>query len=192
MRVSREQAEKNRQGVIDTASHLFREKGFDGVGLVELMESAGLTKGGFYKQFESKEDLAALASRRSMEMAMERWIRVIARRPDAPLDAMIELYLSPGHRADKGDGCPLVALGSDAARQGADVKEAFEFGVKKHLELLGDVILGGSAEVRAELAPAVLSLLVGALTLSRMVNDDRLALTFLSAAAAQVRSITKA
>src|ERR1700757_4250335 len=73
MRVSRDQAEKNRQTVINVASQLFREHGFDGIGLKDLMEAAGLTQGAFYKQFASKDDLAAQASKRALESACRRW-----------------------------------------------------------------------------------------------------------------------
>jgi len=121
MRVSRLQAEENRQTVINTASRLFREHGFDGIGLKDLMEGAGLTQGAFYKQFESKEDLAAQASRRALESASQRWSAAIAENPHDPLGAVIAFYLSAGHREEKLDGCPVVALGSDAARQGAGV-----------------------------------------------------------------------
>src|ERR1043166_3702110 len=140
MRVSRDQAEKNRQTVINTASRLFREHGFDGIGLKDLMEAAGLTQGAFYKQFESKEDLAAQASRRALESASERWSAAIAENPDDPLGAVIAFYLSAGHREEKLDGCPVVALGSDAARQGAGVKAAFEEGIKAYLEVLGPLL----------------------------------------------------
>src|ERR1700704_6435267 len=72
MRVSRIQAAENRQTVINVASRLFRERGFDGIGLKDLMEGAGLTQGAFYKQFASKEDLAAQASKRALESASSR------------------------------------------------------------------------------------------------------------------------
>ena len=78
MRVSRVQAEQNRQTVIDVASRLFREHGFDGIGLKDLMKGAGLTQGAFYKQFASKEDLAAKASRRALESAAGRWSAAVA------------------------------------------------------------------------------------------------------------------
>ena len=128
MRVSCIQAEKNRQTVIDVASRLFRERGFDGIGLKDLMESAGLTQGAFYKQFASKDDLAAQASRRALESAFHRWSTAAAENPQDPLGAVIAFYLSTEHREEKMDGCPVVALGSDAARQGADVKASFEAG----------------------------------------------------------------
>ena len=98
MRVSRIQAAENRQAVINVASRLFRERGFDGIGLKDLMEGAGLTQGAFYKQFESKEDLAAQASRRALESASQGWSTAIAENPDDPLGAVIAFYLSAGHR----------------------------------------------------------------------------------------------
>src|ERR1041384_861337 len=106
MRVSRAQAAKNRETVINVASRLFRQRGFDGIGLKDLMKGAGLTQGAFYKQFASKEDLAAQASRRALESAADRWSAAVAAKPEDPLGAVIDFYLSAGHREEKMDGCP--------------------------------------------------------------------------------------
>ena len=100
MRVSRIQAAENRQTVIDVASRLFREHGFDGIGLKDLMEGAGLTQGAFYKQFASKDDLAAQASRRALESASRRWSAAAAANPQDPLGAVIAFYLSMEHREE--------------------------------------------------------------------------------------------
>src|ERR1043165_6347139 len=102
MRVSRVQAEENRQKVIDVASRLFREHGFEGIGLKDLMEAAGLTHGAFYKQFASKDDLAAQASRRALESAFGRWSAAAESNPKDPLGAVVALYLSIGHREHRG------------------------------------------------------------------------------------------
>ena len=192
MRVSRIQAAENRQTVINVASRLFRERGFDGIGLKDLMEGAGLTQGAFYKQFESKEDLAALASRRALESASQRWSSAIAENPDDPLGAVIAFYLSAGHREEKLDGCPVVALGSDAARQGAGVKAAFEEGIKAYLAVLGPLLPETDGEDTNDRAMVVLSTMVGALTLSRAVNDPDLAQAFLNAAVEHVREAAAA
>jgi len=98
MRVSRIQAEKNRQTVIDVASRLFREHGFDGIGLKDLMKGAGLTQGAFYKQFASKADLAAQASRRAMERAFNRFSAAGAANPAVPLAAAMPLSPGTEHR----------------------------------------------------------------------------------------------
>jgi TetR/AcrR family transcriptional regulator, transcriptional repressor for nem operon len=187
MRVSRIQAAENRQTVINVASRLFRERGFDGIGLKDLMEGAGLTQGAFYKQFASKEDLAVEASKRALESASGRWSDAAARNPDDPLGAVIAFYLSGDHREEKMDGCPIVALGSDAARQGPDVKAAFEAGIKAHLEVLGSFVAEDGGEASRGKAMAILATMVGAVTLSRVVNDPDLAQAFLNAATEQVR-----
>jgi TetR/AcrR family transcriptional repressor of nem operon len=186
MRVSRIQAEENRQTVIDVASRLFREHGFDGIGLKDLMKGAGLTQGAFYKQFASKEDLAAQASRRAMESASRRWTEAAAANPKDPLGAVVAFYLSMGHREEKMDGCPVVALGADAARQSAEVKASFEAGIREYLELLGGWIGEAGSEEPSRKAMAILATMIGAVVLARAVNDEQLSKQFLQAAAESV------
>jgi len=181
MRVSRQQAAENRERVIETASRLFRENGFDGIGLKDLMAGAGLTQGGFYKQFASKDELAALASHCALTSAAERWSTAIAKSGD-PLSAVTNFYLSEGHSAELADGCPIVALGSDAARQGPEVKAAFEAGIRQQL----DMISGWLGEGKVDEAMAMLSTMVGAVLLSRVVNDQGLSKQFLRSAASSV------
>lgn len=192
MRVSRVQAEENRQTVIDVASRLFREHGFDGIGLKDLMAGAGLTQGAFYKQFESKDDLAAKASRRALESASRRWSAAAESNPKDPLSAVVDFYLSMGHCAEKTDGCPVVALGSDAARQGPDVKASFEAGIKEYLEILGRWVGKADGDKPGSKAMAILSTMVGAVLLSRAVNDEQMSKRFLQAAAASVLSQSSA
>lgn len=192
MRVSRVQAEENRQTVINVASRLFREHGFDGIGLKDLMKGAGLTQGAFYKQFTSKEDLAAQASRRALESAFSRWSAAAIANPDDPLGAVIAFYLSAEHREERMDGCPVVALGSDAARQGADVKASFEAGIRQYLEMLGNWVGEAEGDEPGGKAMAILSTMVGAVLLSRAVNDPDLARAFLDAAVKQIREAVAA
>jgi TetR/AcrR family transcriptional regulator, transcriptional repressor for nem operon len=189
MRVSRTQAAENRETVINVASRLFRERGFDGIGLKDLMKGAGLTQGAFYKQFASKEDLAAQASSRAFESAFNRWSTAMAAKPEDPLGAVLAFYLSMGHREIKMDGCPLVALASDAGRQGGEVKASFEAGIKAHLEVLSGLVAEAEDPEAKCKAMAVLSQMVGAVTLSRAVNDPHLAKSILDAAAKQIREV---
>ena len=188
MRVSRVQAEENRERVINVASRLFREHGFDGIGLKDLMKGAGLTQGGFYKQFASKDDLAALASRRALESATRRWSDAAADTSD-PLESIIRIYLSKDHSGEKAEGCPLVALGSDAARQTAEVRRPFEDGIRAHFEVLEELIGEGDDRARSGKAMAILSMMVGAVTLSRIIEDEPLSTSVLDAAASEVRRI---
>jgi len=192
MRVSRIQAEENRQTVINVASRLFRERGFDGIGLKDLMKGAGLTQGGFYKQFASKEDLAVQASRRAFESASRRWSAAVEANPEDPLGAVLAFYLSMDHCEEKMDGCPIVALGSDAARQSSEVKASFEAGIKAHLEILGRLIGETDGEEPNGKAMAILSTMVGAVVLSRVVNDEGLSKRFLQAAANSVQMASSA
>lgn len=188
MRVSRVQAEENRERVINVASRLFREHGFDGIGLKDLMKGAGLTQGGFYKQFASKDDLAALASRRALESATRRWSDAAADTSDS-LESIISFYLSKDHSGEKAEGCPLVALGSDAARQTAEVRRPFEDGIRAHFEVLEELIGEGDDRARSGKAMAILSMMVGAVTLSRIIEDELLSTSVLDAAASEVRRI---
>ncbi len=190
MRVSRTQAAENRETVINVASRLFRERGFDGIGLKDLMRGAGLTQGAFYKQFASKDDLAAQASKRAMESATHRWSAATAAKPEDPFGAVIAFYLSMGHRGERMDGCPVVALGSDAARQGADVKASFEAGIREYLEMLGPWVDEAEGKEPGAKAMAILSTMVGAMVLSRAVNNEQLSKQFLQAAAKSVMGLS--
>src|SRR6187431_2432635 len=105
MRVSREQAAENREKILTTAAKLFREKGFDGIGVADLMKSAGLTHGGFYGHFSSKEDLMAQACIRATDDILQGASERRAGKTDDPFRAFVEFYLSVGHRDNSGSGC---------------------------------------------------------------------------------------
>lgn len=190
MRVSRVQAEENRETVINVASKLFRERGFDGIGLKDVMASAGLTQGAFYKQFKSKEDLTAQASTRAFEGAAARWEHASREHPEDPIGAIIDFYLTRDHRLERQEGCPIVALGADAARQSEEVRASFEAGIRNHLRILSEAS-AGTDHTAASIHPmAILSTMVGAVLLSRAVNDEVLSDEILEAAAASIRSLT--
>lgn len=190
MRVSRAQADENRETVITVASQLFRKHGFDGIGLKDLMAGAGLTQGAFYKQFESKNDLAAQASARAMQLAFDRWSAVASTSPENPLAAVLSFYLSEGHRDEVPDGCPIVALGADAARQGPEVRASFEEGIERFLAVMGQWLPEITDSEKRSKAMSVVSTMVGAVLLSRSVNDPFVARQFLEAAAADITART--
>src|SRR3954462_1301299 len=93
MRLTKEQTEQNRRTILDAAGRLFRENGFDGVGVADIMKAAGLTHGGFYGHFESKDGLALEVSRKLIERVEERWRELIANAPDRPLRALLDHYI---------------------------------------------------------------------------------------------------
>jgi TetR/AcrR family transcriptional regulator, transcriptional repressor for nem operon len=175
MRVSREKAAENREKIVDVAARLFRERGFDGVGVDAIMKEAGLTHGGFYGHFGSKDDLAAEALTRALERGNEKLSRF------TELSSYVSAYLSQRHCADRGHGCGLAALGSDAAREGKGVRGALTGYVAAHLDWIGELITG-SAAARRRRAIATLSGMVGALTLARAVDDPALSREILAAA----------
>lgn len=170
MKVSRAQAEENRERILDNAAQLFRERGFDGIGLNDLMQAAGLTRGGFYGHFESKDDLAAQATRRALATNREQW----KRQADRSLSAWVKAYLSDAHRDHIGAGCGLVALAGDAARGGPAVREAFAEGVESLVAALQKQMPAADDAARREQSMAMLSTLVGSLLLSRAVGDEGL------------------
>lgn len=170
MKVTRAQAEENRERILDNAATLFRERGFDGIGLNDLMQAAGLTRGGFYGHFESKDDLAAQATRRALQSNREQW----KQQTDRGLQGWVRTYLSDTHRDRPGAGCGLAALAGDAARGGPAVKAAFGEGVESLIATLQDQMPGAGADERREQALATLSTLVGSLLLSRAVGETGL------------------
>src|ERR1700754_5175376 len=117
MRVSRAQPAENRERILDVASRLFREKGLDGIGVADLMKGAGLTHGGFYGHFKSKDDLAAQAAKRALSHSNATWTEIIETSKGDPFVQVVKGYLSEGHRDRLGNGCAFAALGADAARQ---------------------------------------------------------------------------
>src|SRR5215468_1063582 len=118
MKVSRETAAANREKIVDVASRLFREKGFDGIGVADLMKEAGLTHGGFYGHFDSREALVIEAFAYAMDRSMDHWRKISGEvAPEKRLTLIAEAYLSALHRDDPGHGCSIPALGAEIARE---------------------------------------------------------------------------
>lgn len=184
MKVSKEQAARNRDRILDVAAKLFRERGFDGIGVADLMREAGLTHGGFYGHFGSKEDLMAEASARAMAASAERWSAVPSPADGNSLAALATKYLRTAHRDQPGGGCVMAALGADAARQGGPVRRAFTHGFRSLVDVLAERIPGRSAAARRRKAMAGWSALVGAMVLARAVDDPALSEEILNATAA--------
>lgn len=159
MKVSKEQVRENRNRIVETASELFRERGYDGVGVAELMSAAGLTHGGFYKHFGSKADLLAEAMSCGFAQSAEK-TQGVSR------EKFVEYYLSRQHRDDMAKGCVMSALGTDAARQSESIRETFAAGIEQQL-----AVLETEQVTRADLINT-LAHLVGALMLSRACPDN--------------------
>ena len=182
MKVSREKARENRRNVVEASSRLFRRKGFDGVGINALTQAAGLTHGGFYKQFKSKDDLIAQATRAALVQSRERWSALKGEEGRASLEDVLRRYLSEAHRDALDEGCALAALGPDAARHSPELREVMQQGVEEFLSVLQASAATEDPQAARDQALATLATMVGALVLSRAVEDADLSKEILDAA----------
>jgi TetR/AcrR family transcriptional regulator, transcriptional repressor for nem operon len=189
-RVSRQQTDANRATIAEAAARLIRERGIDGLSVADLMASAGLTHGGFYGHFESKQALAASACRTAFEQSVQRWQRRVASAADAPAarTALIEAFLSRASRNSPGSSCPATALAADVARQSpqAPVRAAYLEGTEALLGILSALEPGEDAAHARRTAVAEFSLLLGALLLARATAGHDLSEEFLAAAHEQL------
>lgn len=182
MKVSKEQAAENRERILDAATRLFRERGFDGIGVADLMKEVGLTHGGFYGHFASKEDLMAKACQRAIERALTYWQgKIDNRHKGDPLTAIVKAYLSPAHFDDPGKGCLIAALGSDIARQSDVVRHTVTEGTQAQIELLASLQPGENEARKREAALALYASMIGAMVLARAVDDGEFAKEILGA-----------
>lgn len=168
MRVSKAQAQANRALIVETASQLFRERGYDGVGVADLMGAAGFTHGGFYKHFASKADLMAESAACAISKTLERTQAVDAAQ-------FFDFYVSRKHRDSRDAGCTLAALGGDAARQPDDLKAIFAAGIDSLLATLAsDERAADDLAAQQQRARLIgqLAQAVGAIMLSRACPDD--------------------
>ena len=190
MKVSKLQAAENRERVVDVAAKLFREKGFDGIGLADLMKQAGLTHGGFYGQFGSKENLMIEALSRAFEENIKHW-SVVANQAEqkesgSALKAITTAYLSKTHRDQPHLGCVMASLGVDVARQSPTVRDHLTSGFRNFVSAMTRLFPQKSAEIRHEKALALTASLVGGLILARAVDDDALSQEIMRAVAKNI------
>jgi len=175
MRLKQEEVRENRRKIVDTAGRLFRERGFDGVGVAEVMAAAGFTHGGFYNHFTSKEALATAASAESLRRSNDGLASELERGGLPGLRSYLGRYLSPRHRDHPDAGCTLAALSADAGRQGPEVQASFARGLRAQLSLTARVLAARGRRRKAEQAHQealrTYSEIVGALVLSRAVKD---------------------
>ena len=169
MRVSKQQAAKNRERILEAASRLLRERGISGVGVDALTEAAGMTHGSLYSQFGSKERLVEEAVGYAIAEKGQELPEAFA------LSDYFSEYLSAAHRDEPGSGCPFAALCCEMSRQASGVRERFTAGVRGVVGLLsGRMDSALKPRRREEKALATVASLVGALVLARAVNDPKL------------------
>jgi TetR/AcrR family transcriptional regulator, transcriptional repressor for nem operon len=171
MRRSKEEAAETRVRIIRKASKEFSQHGIAGTGLADVMKSAGLTHGGFYKHFQSKDELVAEALERGLEKSFQAIEHSADKRAIAEL---INAYLSPGHRDNFDNACPLPALGTELSRAGGKTRQKASEGVLKFVSLVEKHLRDLPAKERRSRAYAIVAALVGSMMLSRIVTDPKL------------------
>ena len=187
MKVSREQVAENRQRILDAAAKLFRERGFENVTVAEVMSAAGLTHGGFYGHFDSKDAL--------IEAAMARLTGLHGQEESAPPrqltlenpGAYADTYLSRQHRDNVGSGCPFAALGTEASRASEQVRHTLTESLSSQIDTLTTSLPGATPEDRRRNAIAYLSTMIGGMMLARLVDDASLSDEILAAARASMQ-----
>lgn len=188
MRKSREETAATRQRIVESAAAQFLQNGIAATGLSDLMGAAGLTHGGFYRHFESKDQVVT----ESCAAALSSWADQIEaastknRSKRRGLASVAESYLSSDHRDDPAQRCPLAALGSELARSGEPTREVATEGLRRLMDVIAAQMTDSGSKTASARAITALSTMVGALTLSMIVTDRRLSDQILTEAKAHV------
>ena len=177
MKVSKAQSAENRQRILDAAVRLYREHGLAGVGVADITRDAGLTHGGLYRHFKSKDALV----REACAQAFDWSIASLDGKSRAPRDfaSFVSAYLSPQHRDHPGNGCPVAALAVDAVRAGPELSEVFALGIERNIDRFAQVMKDGLEVDSATMPPlrdealVTLATMVGGLVLARAAAAGR-------------------
>lgn len=179
MRYTKDHKEATRARIVRTASERFRAEGIDNVGVASLMQSAGLTVGGFYAHFASKEDLVGQACASAFEESAARFRAYLAGQPPGTrYRAFVAAYLSEQHRDHPGSGCVMLANAADMARHPDQTRAGFTGLVQRWVGLIGELLRAEGLEGDAQ---AIAGTLLGNMALARSINDPALSASFLAA-----------
>jgi len=179
-RISRQQKELNRERIVAAAGQGFKARGIDGVGIDELMKTAGMTHGGFYNHFASKDDLAVEVLNKGFTDSLGTLAEVVdghARSARAALHALVDAYLSADHRDHPEDGCASAALAADAGRHGIAAQAEYQRGLQGYIAAFTDLLQAVARQNGTKLDPrrareqaiALFSQMVGAQLIARAV-----------------------
>jgi TetR/AcrR family transcriptional repressor of nem operon len=173
MKKSKAETAKTRQRIVEVASEAIRNKGIDATGVAEIMAAAGLTHGGFYRHFGSKEELVSEA----IALSRKDFVAGTLAAADQGADAMLKHfqdYATPGYRDDLGGGCPLAANGSEIVRADARTRSLATEGFRSICEKAAPFMRPRDDQSQMETAISLVTNMIGALTVSRLVDDSKL------------------
>jgi TetR/AcrR family transcriptional repressor of nem operon len=191
MRHSKTEKAKTHERIVTVASKKFREEGLAGIGIADLMKEAGLTVGGFYKHFKSRDALVAEAVGSSLDMWKDRIGAAAAGGPRFTYESLVDDYLSEAHRNHPGTGCPVGALAGDLARSDKHTRAVATRKIRDNIELLAGLIRDknntgkDSARSRAVMTYCAM---VGAISMARAVSDEELSREILKTAAQRLKN----
>src|SRR3954468_18413825 len=172
MRYSKEHKQETHARIVKKASVRLREKGAHGIGVADLMKEAGLTHGGFYAHFNSREALVIEAFAYAMDRSTERWRKLVEDMPpERRLAVIADSYLTRTHRDDPGHGCAVPALGAEIARESPKTRKAFAARVEQMIDMLADQIPDAPRAAARKQAMATLATMMGTLVLARVAGS---------------------
>jgi TetR/AcrR family transcriptional repressor of nem operon len=184
---SRANKRRHHEQIVGVAASRFREDGIGMVGVADLMHGAGLTHGGFYRHFESRDELVGEAVERALHDGGQAMARV-AESPDDPLAAVIDAYLSVTHRDSLGTSCAVTTLAADVARSNPRARTAYTSQVNVYIDMLVQLLPPEHTDQRRAAAITALSTLVGAVSMARAVADEALSREILASATLQLKA----
>ncbi|WP_394830044.1 TetR/AcrR family transcriptional regulator [Pendulispora rubella] len=186
------QAEKteNHNRIIRIAAARFREMGLEGLSVADLMKEAGLTHGGFYRHFPSREDLVVETIAYALADGETRGGLEELSGDNLTLTTLIDAYLAESHRDTPSRGCGVATLAGDVARSGARAKSVFTRQVKRNIQSVSAMLSAGDAASKRAGAIMIWSALVGSLTLARAVNDKKLSSEILETIRVELKALS--
>ena len=175
MRYSKEHKQETHAKIVKKASVRLREKGAHGIGVADLMKEAGLTHGGFYAHFDSREALVIEAFGYAMDRSVEHWRNMTTDiPPEKRLSTIVDSYVSATHRDDPGRGCAVPSLGAEIARESAKTRKAFSAKLDQMIDLVADQIPDVPRKTARRLAMGTMATMMGTLVMSRIAGSGEL------------------
>ena len=168
--------------IVDVAARAIRRHGYAGVGVADVMKEAGLTHGGFYAHFDSREALVIEAFGYAMDRSVEHWRAIAAETPpEKRLSTIVDSYVSTVHRDDPGRGCAVPTLGAEIARESAKTRKAFSAKLEQLIDVMAEQILDVPRKTARRQAMATLATMMGTLVMSRVAGSGELSEEILAA-----------
>jgi TetR/AcrR family transcriptional repressor of nem operon len=175
MRYSKEHKFQTHARIVKRASVKLREKGAHGIGVADLMKDAGLTHGGFYAHFDSREALVIEAFTHAMDRSTAHWRKLSEETPlEKRLSTIVNAYLAPTHRDDPGHGCAVPTLGAEIARESAKTRRIFSGRMEQMIDMLADQLQGMPRKAARKQAMATLATMMGSLVMARIAGSGEL------------------